>query len=1025
MDQLVEYKLFLSLAVSISKGDVSYILQTASSIAFNGSILSKYSVLTLLLILLPNSVEPGELHFIKKLIFDDFEYSGSFNYDDLISDKDLQGTHDLHLLADQSKVLMEYLNKEAQVYEWSPEKLNDNDQQKILFEFIKSRTLRISIFHNENVFYNGEMFSLLPSNYKPLNDWTLGILSPLDFTINYNISHGIPEQIPNLLSFHGSVSSKKNFDYLIKHMNHENINDFLIKSLVPYAKHNSCWNLFNEWLIEREFFSVDDYTVFLKFFEFFFNNYLVTQDQDDEVLNFLNQFIIDYVYKIYSSNLLTNNTLSIMSETLQYCIMNHEYFSKFHNDKKYINFEDDFDHSIIDDSYIKTHFCNNTLPNLQFLSSLIDSISKLINITNNNESLMSITQILLISISSSDIQLNFAKLLIHNFKINDDFSNKVTSYNNWESFLKNFNWLVQESVLFKKIQKVDCISKINEILFELLLSFNFTTLINKYLLINFNSNETLKKILLKYCWIHFVKADSFRLDSGELVMIVEFLKIFDSNFDKEIEDELNFFVKYKNNLDIYDSNSDSKFMEFDSSLVGNKKLSEFINSDSNLDQITNTARDFNLCDNLNFEIVKFKKLFISLNQLVTNFKFLINNRYEFNPIDVYCINNPLLIMDKILELDSKVYTEVNKIYKIIIDLCIGMNKIGLIYDVSSFEHNNGAGSVETVLENFDDFKKYESFFDDNSQNGIDISASTQLSSHKFPLKDKLISSCINSSLIDLNFEFAYEHSMKLLNNETSSSLNSLGYIWLSIFQVCKFVDPMWLGSEFDDDEMSEVDDNIRIPLDILTKQIELISKLLEVVPSSTSISAVENKIILNQASYLLNKYHKKLNTQVVNDFNNYQYQQSTSIFRNFNASTGTLLNQFAKNASNINLNTTIGRRTHLNPDSINSSPISAFDSPRNSQIESIGAHHAISLPRNQGTPGSNANLENRFVRAFASSASELFKVDSEGEPQQQQSMSQSPSSKRINLLAGEEQIKNLFVSGLGWAIGANSQDANR
>lgn len=1057
MDDLVEYKLFLALALKASTGDIESVCEIISAAPLDSKhhIFNKSNILSLLLVILPNSVEPSKLTFIKGFIYD--ELSSKRNVEELInvlSGTELEKLDDREVLEQQFNTLSNYIDIQAIKFSWNQHlAANDSEKQRIFFNFVKSRTLKVSELYNENVFFNRSLLNLLPKADPSVKSWQLGLLNPLDFIINYYIKNGIHGALPNLLIFQNGLSSKENFNYLIKFMDKDNIDEFLINCIIPYVKYNNNWRLLNGWLEDKNFITSDDYDLVLKMFEFFFNNYLVTQDYDNEVLNFLNKFIIDYLFKVYSSNALTHETLSLMSETIQYFIGNNHYFKQFHNDSNSIDFQQDFDHNIIDDQYIKTHFCNNTLPSLEIISSLIDSISKLIKIGNNNEILMSITQILLIAISSSEIQLNFAKFLIHNYKVNDDLENHVDSYNNWENFLINFNWLIDSSVLFKKIQNYACINKINEILFEILLNLNYNGLIEKYLLINFNSNANFKKILLKYCWQHYIKADNFSLKRGELLTVVEFLKNFDLQLETEIADANNFFVANKSKLDIYESSNDAKFFDFESSLVKDKSLSEFATSDLSLHKISNIKKDFDSCDDLNFEILKLKKLLIASNQLVINYKFQLQNSETVIPVDIYRLNNPLVIMEKILELNAKSYLDMAKLYKTIVDFCISLDKVALIFDVSYFESANLNGT-ENYSGDFDSFELYDDFFVEDGE----LEISTQelelkknraskiphmVANHKYPLKDKLISSCINSSLIDLNFEFAYENSMKLLNNETGTSSESLGYIWLTIFQVCKFVDPSWMITSFNDDfedeefggAAGEPDDHIEIPLTILTQQIEIISKLLEVVPSSTSISATENKIILNHANYLTNKYHKKLNSQVVNDFNNYQYQQSSSIFKNFNASTGTLLNQFTKNASNLNIasnnnnnsNLTINRRNYLGQqqDSINSSPISAFASPRNSQVESSANHSAIPLGR--GTPVSQQNaggLENRFVRAFTSSASEIFKNDAEN-GNEQPGMSNSASNSRLNLIGGEEQIKNLFVSGLGWAIGANPHDTNR
>lgn len=958
---LTEYKAFLALCMKVStaKLDEARLIITCTPIEEDYVYFTEKNILELLLVITPNTVDPNELKFIKGIICGNFKRLQQ-RVEDIICKTDIYKIEDRRHLERHCSSVVKFINSESIKYKF-------NSEHDTLFSFVKSRTLKVSEFHSENLFFNKPLFELLPADdYQRFNDWSNGILKPLTFSINYYKKRGVPP-MPSLLSFEDNAKEEEYFKYIIRFIDPENIDEFLINSIIPYVQFNCLWNLLNDWLLDLDFNELNTYVLILKVFEFFFNNYLVTQNQNNIVLSFLNEFINNYLFKLYSIPFSFEDCLSIISESIQYCIMNREYFSKFDHLEIQPDFTTDFDESVIDDNYIRSHFCQNSVSHLKNASQLVDSVNSLIKITNNNESMLTITQILLISISSSETQMNFAKLLIHNFKVNDTGSNKPTSFNNWESFLTNFHWLLNNSTVFHKIQNEICIEELNEILFDVLMDLDFITLTKKYLIINFNKNRKLQVILLKNCWKHFLKANNFNLEKGEMLSIVELLKNFDLQFEKEIHNANNFFVENRN-IDIFDPKNDTKYLDFDSTLVEGKTLRDFANDIEILVEPKEYNKDFSKCENLNFEILKFRKLIISLNQLIVNYRFYLSYNIPVKPIDIFVLNNPLIILDKVLELNSKSYNDMSKIYKILVDFCIALDDIELIFDVTKF----------------DDSEVYEK-------------------ATPYNLKDKVITSCINAALIDLNFDFAYENSMRLLRNETGTSVESLDHIWLTIFQVCKFINPIWMSNieEF----LTEDDDGIQIPLDTMKKQIELISTLLEVIPKSFSLNATENKIILKQANYLTNKYHYKINKEVIDDFNNYQYKRDNSLFSTFNTSTSTLLNQFTKNDNSKRF-----QDTKVN--SLGGSPVSMMNSPRNSQLESM-THTPISMGRRSSGGGGVSG--GRLFKAIASSAAEFVKTEGSQENLNQEGQNQE---------GGSEMAKNLLVSTLGWAIGATSGDMN-
>lgn len=983
MDELLEVKLFAQFALSVSRGRIDKIQELLSAVPIqqDAQYFTLRNVLLVLLVALPNATDPAELIFLKDVICGKYENGEEdLDYGELIQAPEIHEASHLQVLSNQLASMLEIMLKQAGKYGWDPEQLLE--QNKALFMFVRVRTLKISLFHNENLFFNEELFNFVPQDYEPFISWKKGFLEPLHFAITYNIRHGIIARVPDVVEFESNLHSEDDFDYLVKTLNSENVHELMVNTIVPFCEYNGLWSSLQRWLHKKDLLMDDDYRMLLGVFNFFFNDYLSTH-RSIEFLRFLDSFIEEYLYKIYLCNLLTDQTLGVLSETVQQFIAYAQ-----DNDEQGQSWSPDMDHTTVDDERLRLHFCRKTMPSLDFLAALIDLVGKLVKITNENELLMLLTQFLLISLAPAPIQLNFARLLIHNYKVNDVGGASSLGY--WETFLINFNWLVESSVLFRNIREGDGASRITEIVFEMMLEMGYDELIKAHLNLDFEQNSNLKRILLRHCWRHYLNAVNFSLERGELLTTVQFLKILMPELTTEIQSANNFFVINKGRLDVYKPEDDARFFEFDLLKVGGKKLEEFAKSTEDVSELSEDAlnRDF-ISGDIDFEILKFKKLLLASNQLATNFKFLLSQRAQTLPSDIFKVNNPIIVLERILELNPKSYLDMGKIYKVVADLCISTDHIGLLYDVLPIETDTGP--TEDLGAVF-------------SGKGAPLGPQP-----RFPLRDKVILSCVNAALIDLNFDFAYTNLMRLLANETGTLLGLLGHVWLNVFQVCKFVDPAWLvGSDEDDD----IDD---VPLDVLTRQIELALKLLEVAPSATTISTVENSVILTQSEALLRKYRHKLERQVVSDFARYQGQQNNSLFQNFNASTGTLLNQFTKNASSLSIGNgnvlTVGRRSQLPQDSIDLSPISAFDLPRNSQVDSVGTHQPVRM-------GQGPGLENRFVRAFASSANEIFNGE-------QGSLSPSQSSGRLNLLAGEEQIKNLFVSGLGWAIGANPGEANR
>lgn len=274
------------------------------------------------------------------------------------------------------------------------------------------------------------------------------------------------------------------------------------------------------------------------------------------------------------------------------------------------------------------------------------------------------------------------------------------------------------------------------------------------------------------------------------------------------------------------------------------------------------------------EIVRIKHLFKATTN-IKNFKIIIKKGIPFSPSQminqfgtVYQFDSrddederrsPMALISTILEQNPKSYLAFEKLYKILNDLLI--------------------------------------FFDESlSQPTVYF--------------NKLKSMCIESSLIDNNFEFAYRQSSELLEHYASDKNQNVNDFWLTFYQVGNYVSPDWFT-----ESSSIYNDKI----EILIKQREILSKTLKFTkPSDASID--NSRLILKQ--------WEKINEQIEDWYLNLQLD------------------------SNIN--------------------------------DSDVAHEAI--------PDHMTNLANDIINDASNTTGQT-----------------------------SEKLSNLFVSGLGWAIGANPQ----
>ncbi|KAK7678220.1 hypothetical protein QCA50_018790 [Cerrena zonata] len=197
-------------------------------------------------------------------------------------------------------------------------------------------------------------------------------------------------------------------------------------------------------------------------------------------------------------------------------------------------------------------------------------------------------------------------------------------------------------------------------------------------------------------------------------------------------------------------------------------------------------------------IIKTKHLLKVINN-IKNFKIVVERGKHFTPYQLITQfglvdsketdgkNSPINLITTILENNPKSYLAYEKLYKIFVDFLI--------------------------------------FLDDS---GSDISM-TYL--------PKIKSACIESALIDTNFDFAYKNSIELLTYYSDKNGNELNSLWLTFYQVGKFISPEWFG-DYDTSINNE-------KISILTKQREVLALALKLIkPNESSID--NSKLLLTQ-----------------------------------------------------------------------------------------------------------------------------------------------------------------------------------
>lgn len=177
--------------------------------------------------------------------------------------------------------------------------------------------------------------------------------------------------------------------------------------------------------------------------------------------------------------------------------------------------------------------------------------------------------------------------------------------------------------------------------------------------------------------------------------------------------------------------------------------------------------DLDLLESQHQEVIRIKHLLKAINNM-KNYRIIFDRSGQLTPGELVqeFKYNPLELTTVILEQNTKSYLSFTKLYKILNDMSIF-------------------------------FEMEENYF------------------------NKLKTACIESSLIDGNFLFAYKQTMELLEHYNSNDLNDN---WLTFYQVGKYINPNWFDGESQE------------KLDVLQRQGEILAKTLSIMNSSNENS---------------------------------------------------------------------------------------------------------------------------------------------------------------------------------------------
>ncbi|CUM56145.1 uncharacterized protein AC631_01485 [Debaryomyces fabryi] len=292
-----------------------------------------------------------------------------------------------------------------------------------------------------------------------------------------------------------------------------------------------------------------------------------------------------------------------------------------------------------------------------------------------------------------------------------------------------------------------------------------------------------------------------------------------------------------------------KFWEsFNKATNFNSKIGKLHEASQSIQLFDKISSDEQLSATCKDEIIRIKHLFKAVSN-IKNFKIVIQKGSPFVPSDLISQfgavslmdgldldeqkRSPMALISTILEQNPKSYLAFEKLYKILNDLLIFFN---------------------------DEHAEPTFYF------------------------NKLKSICIESALVDNNFQFAYRQSNELLDHYSTDQNKNLNEFWLTFYQVGKFISPEW----FNESSSSQSD-----KIDILIKQRDILSKTLKFTePSDTTID--NSRVILTQ--------WESINSQIedwyLNLHQDYYTKGSTSSNDAVPERMATLANDIMNDASN-------------------------------------------------------------------------------------------------------------------------------
>ncbi|RCK63233.1 Protein transport protein SEC39 [Candida viswanathii] len=288
-------------------------------------------------------------------------------------------------------------------------------------------------------------------------------------------------------------------------------------------------------------------------------------------------------------------------------------------------------------------------------------------------------------------------------------------------------------------------------------------------------------------------------------------------------------------------------------LLLEEKLWDSLNHATNLNEksglLYNAQQCLNLFDKLvlkkdldqshHNQVVKFKHLFKAMHAL-KNFKIVVDRHKPLTPyvlIHDFADNNVLSLVTIVLEQNPKSYLAFEKLYRILNDLLI--------------------------------------FFDEDDDGG------KNKNNYYF---NKLKTACIESALIDNNFNYAYTQSIELFKYfESKANDRHIDEFWLTFYQVGKYISPQW----FENPEGAA-------DLEVLIKQREILSLTI-----STLNLGENSKIVINQWQALNEKIQRN---SLENDINKVKQQLNNENSRaNYSAkhleNIGSIANDIINDAS--------------------------------------------------------------------------------------------------------------------------------